>query len=376
MARLIVLLSYDYPPNDGGISRLSSAAAMGLAGRGCIIRVLTVASEGRRGLVRPPVTTSEVPRGKGWRDWATFRYLRRLPRGTAIVSTLWNPEGTLAWLAGHRDTVVMAHGNEVMIYPPGLRYVFKRWLRHRVLASARIIVCNSHYTENLVHAVCMQARTIVITPGVDASRFQSPVDVAVTKQHFGLPADKRILLSVSRMDAYKGHDVVLQALASLPAAVRARLHYTVAGKGSHVDVLRRLAVELGVGDCVTWLGFVDDEDLPSLYACADLFVLCTREDPDVRGVEGFGMVFLEAQAAGVPVLGTRAGGIPDAIVEEQGGWLVDQDDVEAVSVHLTRLVEDVRPFRVQGACGHARVCSAGSWEVFVSKLLTVINENP
>ena len=138
--------------------------------------------------------------------------------------------------------------------------------------------------------------------------------------------------------------------------------------------LQALAGDLGIGDCVTWLGFVEDADLAALYACGDLFVLCTREDPRARGVEGFGMVFLEAQAAGVPALGTRAGGIPDAIVEGRGGWLVDQDDSAAVSGHLQRLAADVSSFREQGMRGRLRAITEASWDTYATKLLAVIDQ--
>lgn len=176
------------------------------------------------------------------------------------------------------------------------------------------------------------------------------------------------------MDAYKGHDVVLRAIAALPLGARAEVHYVVAGKGSHLPVLQALAESLGVSEHVSWLGFVADADLPYLYKAADLFVLCTREDPQARGVEGFGMVFLEAQAAGLPVIGTRAGGIPDAIVEDEGGWLIEQDDAAVLSVHLRSLVDDPLPYREQGRKGRARAESSASWSVYVDRLMQVMND--
>jgi phosphatidyl-myo-inositol dimannoside synthase len=297
-----------------------------------------------------------------------------LPRATCFVASVWNPEATVLWLARRRDIVVMAHGNEVMRYPSGLRYVVKTWLRKRVLASARSVVCNSRYTEALVRAISSEARTVVINPGVDAARFAVAVDQDRSKARFGISPRRRIVLSVSRMDAYKGHDTVLRALAELPVAVRQQIQYVVAGRGGHLAELQRQARSLGLEDVVIWLGFVADADLPALYACADLFVLCTREDAQMRGVEGFGMVFLEAQAAGVPVIGTKAGGIPDAIDEGNGGWLIDQDDVAALGAHLRRLVHDQTAFREQGERGRHRAKTKGSWTAYVSQLAKVIDD--
>lgn len=368
----IAVLSYDYPPNDGGISRLASAAVSELSRRGREVEVLTLISDERLGLRRPHVPTLEVPRTRSLRELATFSYLLRLSDDIPVLATVWNPEATLAWLARRARVTVMAHGNEVMPYPSGIAFSLKDLLRRRVLGAAHAVVCNSRYTERLVHDMNPSAKTVVICPAVDVTRFDGRYEVAATRMHFGLPVDKRLILSVSRIDEYKGHDVVLRALARLPCGVRRRLHYAVAGRGSHLPDLQVLAHELGVNDCVTFLGFVPDEDLPGIYTASDLFVLCTREDPRARVVEGFGMVFLEAQAAGLAVLGTRAGGIPDAIVEGEGGWLVAKDDVEAVSSYLNRLLENAGSFRNQGELGRQRVRREATWYGYVEKLLAVM----
>lgn len=369
-----MLLSYDYPPNDGGISRLCAAAVTELLDRGTPVEVLTLQAANQSGLRRPGSAVGEVPRKKLHRELATGRVLMTRGRNSALLASVWNPEGTVAWLLRRRDLWVMAHGNEVLPYPRGGFQAVKGWLRRRVLGHAQAVICNSRYTEGLVKALQPTARTCVINPGVDASRFQVGNDVAACRARFGFSTEKRLVLSVSRMDAYKGHDVVLRAIAALPAEARAEVHYVVAGKGSHLPVLQALADSLGVSEQVSWLGFVDDAELPYLYKAADLFVLCTREDPQARGVEGFGMVFLEAQAAGLPVIGTRAGGIPDAIAEGKGGWLIEQDDAAALATHLQELVVDPLPYREQGRKGRARAETSASWSAYVDKLMQVMND--
>ena len=369
----LVLLGYDYPPNDGGISRLSASLVEGLARAGQAVQVLTLCGDGRAGPERPPLPTTEVPRG-GWRrDLATLRFILRQPRDAVLLASLWNPEASLAWLAGRSGQLwVMAHGNEVMPYPPGLRFAFKRWLRRRVLASARAVICNSRYTERLVQAASPRARTVAIPLGVDAQRFHSPLDKAQARARFDLPPQARVVLSVSRLNAYKGHDTVLRALAALPAAQRQAVCYVVAGKGEHLHALQALADELGLAGCVRWLGYVGEDELPTLYAASDLFVLCTREDPRERGVEGFGLAFLEAQAAGVPVLGTRAGGIPDAVEEGRGGWLVAQDDIAAVRDHLAWLVEEPALYAAQGLAARQRAAQECGWDIYVDRVRAVL----
>lgn len=370
----IAVFSYDYPPNYGGISRLAGAVVAELGNRGIEVKVFTETSADRVGLSRPAVSTQETPAGRFWRYIATFGHLKRLPRDTSILATVWNPEATLAWLARHKGVVVMAHGNEVMPYLSKRVFSLKGWLRVRVLGAAHAVICNSRYTERLVLELNPNARTVVLCPAVDASRFAEQRSEYLSRAHFGLPATKRLILSVSRLDVYKGHDIVLRALARLTDESRDRLHYAVAGQGANLPVLQSLAEELGLSHCVSWLGPVADDALPGLYACADLFALCSREDSHALGVEGFGMVFLEAQAAGLAVLGTRSGGIPDAIVEGEGGWLVAQDDVAGVAKHLNLLAQDVAPFRQQGILGRSRVCREATWKQYVDHLLAVVND--
>src|SRR5207245_1650488 len=97
--------------------------------------------------------------------------------------------------------------------------------------------------------------------------------------------------------------------------------YAVAGIGSRRDALERLVAELGLGDAVRLLGFVSDDELPALYNAADLFVLASRRYDLL--VEGFGISIVEASASGLPVIGSRSGGIPEAIRDGETGFLVE-----------------------------------------------------
>lgn len=373
MTNNLILLSYDYPPNDGGISRLTAAFASGLAAEGLKVEICTLeGSTITEGLARPELPTVELPRKKGWRELVLLRYLLSRPQKSQIISTVWNPEATLAWLMGRRNLYVLAHGNEVMPYPNGLKFRLKAWLRKKVLASVRCVICNSRYTEKLVLDIAPNATTKVINPCVDITRFSVGLTQAEAREHLGLPKDGNILLSVSRIDEYKGHDVVLDALAALPAEQRRLLHYVVAGRGGHLEALKCRAEQLGLSDGISWLGFVADEALPLLYKAANLFVLCTREDKTQRGVEGFGMVFLEAQAAGLPVVGTRAGGIPDAIQEGRGGWLIEPDDSAALGLLLDTLISRHDAIASQGRLGMERARSECSWRHYTRHLQDVL----
>src|SRR5262249_42471042 len=144
-----------------------------------------------------------------------------------------------------------------------------------------------------------------------------------------------------------------------------RFVYLIAGRGPDMAALRTLAETLRVAPRVRWLGYVPEEDLPELYRASDLFLLCSRETASRQEVEGFGLAFLDAQACGVPALGTRTGGIPDAIKEGEGGWLIAQDDVPALSAVLSHLVESPEVFAEEGRKARARVEREGTWQHYL-----------
>ena len=129
-------------------------------------------------------------------------------------------------------------------------------------------------------------------------------------------------MTVARLDAsegYKGVDQVIRALARLPSATRP--HYVVAGDGDDLSRLRALAVALEVP--ATFLGRISDEELVDLYRAADLFIMASRN-------EGFGFVFIEAMACGVPVIGGGVDGSVEALDGGRLGLLIDPLDIDAI----------------------------------------------
>lgn len=365
----ITVLAYDYPPNDGGISRLGAGIVEGFVRCGWTPEAITLKPGGHEGPARPAAAHCEVSRQRGWREAGTLAHLLRTPRVRPIIATAWNPEGSVAALTGRARLTILAHGNELMNYDG--RPVKAR-LRRWVLGRAHCVVCNSAYTQRLVQEIAPDARTVIINPAVDAARFQYGAGQAAARKLFALPEGKRIVLSVSRLDAMKGHETVLKALAGLAPQRRAGLLYVIAGKGAYAETLKEAARRLGVAEQVRFAGFVPEEMLPALYTAADLFALCSVEDRARRAVEGFGMVFSEAQAAGLSVVGTRSGGIPDAVSEGEGGWLVAEEDAAAVRLHLEALADDPSRYREEGERGRARVIRENSWDGYMQKLADVI----
>ena len=322
----------------------------------------------------PPAQETRVTRRRPWSELAALRELRRTGRLAAVICGVWYPEGLLATLAGVRPRVILAHGLELR--PTRARWRRRLWrvLMGLVLRRADLVVANSNYTAALVRAFAPGAPVAALPLGVDHLRFR-PGDRDAARRHLALPADKRVVVTISRLILYKGHSLVFKALAAMPAAAREEIVYVVAGQGRDMVALRAEAQALGLGRVVRWLGYVPEPDLLHLYQSADLFVLCPREDPDQPDVEGFGLVFLEAQACGVPVVGTRTGGIPDAIKEGCGGWLIDQDDVGALTVILARLAEDLEGLHEMGRAARQQVEGACTLERYLGGFVDLLERH-
>lgn len=367
----MILFSYDYPPRDGGIARLSSEIVAAASDSGVTVRVVTQSSSGE-GLSVPEAVTVRVTASRPRRELAT---LMRLPEWhhEVVVSGIWYPEGLLASLAKPRFHAILAHGMELM--PSRAPWRRRLWseLQRRTLQSADVVVANSRYTAEWVRRTAPGATVEVVPLAVDALRF-TPDGRDAERKRRGWEG-KQVVLTVSRLAGYKAHDTVLRAIARLPSEVRSGLVYAIAGRGPAESSLRSLADELGIGALVEWLGFVPEADLAALYAASDLFVLVTRELEAEREVEGFGLVFLEAQACGTAVVGARTGGIPDAVVEGDGGWLIEADDVAALSIHLRALMEQPDRIRAEGQRGRERVLRDCTWSAYWQLLRAALNRH-
>jgi glycosyltransferase involved in cell wall biosynthesis len=293
--------------------------------------------------------------------WHAGRLLRRGRFVAVHLGHLYQlPVGVLLRrLFGVRYAVYL-HGGEV----PGLlrwgpvRRLFWRWLR-----GAAAVAVNSEYTRRHFLGLGFELpTTVVLPPTVDPDRFRPPEGTR-DRVRWELGLDSQfVALSVGRLVPRKAHDLLLRAVAHLrrqgvPVAA------VVVGEGPQRPALEALARELGIEDAVRFVGFVPDEALPRYYAAADAFVLPSRHLPQRDGVEGFGIVFLEAGAVGLPVVGTWTGGIPEAVEHGRTGLLVPPDDVEALAQALRTLAWDSERARRLGDEGKRRASQGAQEQV-------------
>ena len=279
--------------------------------------------------------------------------------------------GWLIWPARHLfgcRTVVYIHGEELTTASEGR---FDR-LKTRFLRAADGIIAVSRFAAQASIDVGMvAARKIRIIPnGVDLDLFRPrSVNTALAARHPGTP----ILLTVARLVERKGVDAMIKAL---PAVLRRfpDTHYLVVGQGPERDALLDLRDALGLQAHVTLVGSVTDDQLVDYYALADLFVMPNRRMPNGDN-EGFGLVFLEANACGKAVVAGDAGGTRDAVTEGETGILVNGDDIDAVAAGVLRLLADDNGRAAMATRGLA-LAARSSWQLRAADYARFIAELP
>jgi phosphatidyl-myo-inositol dimannoside synthase len=275
------------------------------------------------------------------------------------------PLGHLGPSLRHRYAVVV-HGAEVTV--PG-RLPGSRALLRRVLRGAGLVVAAGGYpAAEAVRAAGVDLPTVIVPPGVDVERFR-PLDErerASARLHFGLPDDVALVVAISRLVPRKGFDVLIAAANRLASTGRP-LAVAVAGSGRDEARLRRLAAAGSVP--VHFLGRVPDADLPALYGCADVFAMCCRDRWSGLEQEGFGIVFVEAAAAGVAQLAGDSGGAAEAVTDGRTGIVVRHpQDPEAVAIAMARLFDDPALRCRLGAAARRRAVTDFSYDLLAARL--------
>ncbi len=301
-----------------------------------------------------------------WRYLLVFRHVmksQRLHQAAQIHCMKVLPEGLVAWGLRHAVGVpylLYAHGEEIQMRLTSRKLT---WLIPVVYQGAKAIIANSYHTRQLLVdiGVCSE-RIHVIHPGVDAAAFHADASTSLTIRQRHNLGNSVVLLTVGRLQRRKGHDMVIRALPLIKQFVL-NVFYLIVGTGEEEKYLRDLAATLGVEENVVFVGSIRDDERAAYYAACDVFVMPNRQiDADI---EGFGIVFLEAGAAGKPVIGGLSGGTGEAIQDGITGLRVDGEKIEAIAQAVVELSTNIKRARAMGERGRQLVESAFSWDSIV-----------
>jgi phosphatidylinositol alpha-1,6-mannosyltransferase len=228
-----------------------------------------------------------------------------------------------------------------------------------------------YFRSRLARVIGDRAELVQLTPGVDSDLFHPDIDGSAVRERYRL-ADRPVIVCVSRLVPRKGQDTLIHALPEVRRAVPDAMLLLV-GAGRYRTELETRAGAAGVSDAVVFTGGVSHEALPAHFAAGDVFAMPCRTRRHGLDVEGLGIVFLEASAAGLPVLVGDSGGAPDAVRDGETGYLVDGRDVSAVADRLVTLLSDDALRQRMGIAGRAWVEQAWRWDVLADKLHALLN---
>lgn len=385
-----LFISLDFPPDKGGIQNYIFGLVSNMVPRDC--RVLTTVGTDYANSLRfdqqHSFLTTRVkffwPSGVFMKIVHLLRLLitaLSMRRGFKYIEVYFGnvyPIGLLGplfkYLFGVKYIPIIYGMDIQSLRTAKIRYHLIAWVLH----SASAVICISSYTKKLLVEMGLEGdRVLIVHPGIDLTQFsqiQQQVDLDEVRKRFGLGGSK-ILMTVARLVERKGHDVVLQALHEM-SLKKVDYRYVICGDGPMMGKLRELVYQYDLDDKVTFTGVISNVDLVALYMCSHVFVMPSREIVETGDVEGFGIVFLEANYFGLPVIAGRSGGIPDAVLDGETGFLVDPEDPVEIGSRMRLLITDDELANRLGQNGKRWVVERCQWpnrvETFDSQVQSVL----
>lgn len=258
--------------------------------------------------------------------------------------------------------IIYCHGLDILRAQESPRK--KKWLI-KILKGASGLVTNSEYTRNLIRELGIPDNKVLVVYPCPAIRPpKTTVETYDIFSKYGL-ANKRIVLSVGRLVKRKGVDKIIESLPKLYDQFK-DIMYVVVGDGPELNNLGERVAELNLQNVVRFVGEVSDDDLIKFYSTAEIFAMPSRKIGS--DVEGFGIVYLEANLFGLPVVGGNSGGVPEAILHEQTGLLVDPENSDQIYSSIRDLLLNKDWAQKLGENGRIRAENDFQWRKETEKL--------
>jgi phosphatidyl-myo-inositol dimannoside synthase len=371
-----LLVTNDFPPRPGGIQQF----VHNLAVRQPSGSVVVYASTWRGAPAFDTEQPFEVVRENTSVLLPTSRVARRAAELARAhrCDTAWfgaaAPLGLLATglrrTAGIQRAVALTHGHEIgWAALPGARSLLRRVAR----GSDVMTYLGEYQRVRLDRALRGLTELRRLAPGVDVEAFHPGVDGGEVRQRYGL-GDRPVIVCVSRLVPRKGQDMLIRALPAVRQRVPGTALLLVSG-GPYRGRLERLAREQGVAAAVVFTGSVPWAELPAHYAAGDVYAMPCRTRAAGLDVEGLGIVYLEASASGLPVVGGDSGGAPDAVLDGETGYVVGGRDLGALTDRLVDLLSNPAKAAAMGAAGRAWIERDWRWEAQASRMADLLRQD-
>ncbi len=390
----LLLIAPEFPPSVGGMATNAARLSALLSVRGHEVRVLTERQNSADRAAQRHAVVTPCLRGRYAADVRRIR--REMGKWAADAVLLGNAGFARLALETRVPVVARTVGNDVYSawIGPALPLRFLAWrlpgplgARLRALDQQRrtaliagglrrceAVMCNSAYTRARLAEMGLPPQILHVVPGgVDTDAFR-PAEPA---RRGGEPDSEIILGAAGNLKPIKGFHLAIEALARL-AGEWPGLSLLIAGEGGERPALERRAAELGIGDRVRLLGDLSLEEMPAFYRRLDLYlqpsVPIHQAQSGVRLEESMGRALAEAQASGLPVIGSRSGGIPEMVDDGNSGLIVEHGDAGALAAAINSLLRQPDLRARMGAAARSRAVEHFSWEAVVAVTEALLTE--
>lgn len=374
MTRTLVVTN-DYPPRQGGIQSYVHAMVRRMPADQVVVYASSLHGDPAACRAFDDEQPHRVVRAKTAMMLPTPEHTRRareIARAEKCDAVWFGASAPLGLMggalrrAGVARLVATTHGHEA----GWARLPVARQLMHRIGENTDVLTYLAEYFRTRVARAlspAAAARMVHLPPGVDETVFRpEPPDSAALRARLGL-ADRPVVVCVSRLVPRKGQDTLIRALPLIRARVPDAA-LLITGGGPYESELRRLVREAGLERDVVFGGSVPQRELPVHYGAGDVFAMPCRTRRGGLDVEGLGIVYLEASATGLPVVGGDSGGAPDAVLEGESGYVVDGRSAEQTADRVATLLADPARAAAMGTRGRAWIEAAWRWDLLAARL--------
>lgn len=304
--------------------------------------------------------------------WKTFWLLKKIIKENTITQIHCGrclPEGVMGWLLNiftGIPFICYVHGEDVETASTSREL---SWLVKKVLLKANKLISNSNNTANILTSNwgAKTDKVVVLNPGCDTSKFIPAEYNQEVRDSLGW-SNKKVILTVGRLQKRKGHDMMIAALLEIKKQIPDVL-YAIIGGGEELINLKKQVVDLSLEEHVIFHSEISDKEMIQCYQQCDLFILPNRTVGN--DIEGFGMVLVEAQACGKPVIAGDSGGTSETMLIGETGFILDCTSSQPIAKTLTELLSQPEKLVSLGKQGRVHATTQLDWEVHTKKAINL-----
>jgi phosphatidylinositol alpha-1,6-mannosyltransferase len=305
------------------------------------------------------------------------RTVRALVRKRGITTVFFGAAAPLALLSqglrktGVRRIVALTHGHEVWwakVWPFS-------WAMRRIGNGVDNLTYLGNFTRTEIsRALSQRAANSMrkIAPGINTDHFAPRADAQSLRAELGL-SEKKVIVSVGRLVHRKGQDTLIESMPKILMQIP-DAHLLFIGEGPYKDYLVKRAAELKVSHAITFIGRIQYDELPRYICVGDIFAMPSRSRLAGLEVEGLGIVYLEASACALAVIGGKSGGAPDAVLEGETGFAVDGTSSDSVAQAAITLLDNPELARQMGVRGRQWIIDEWRWEIWAQKFAQLLTQ--